>query len=575
MAKPLDETEVKALIAAAMSQAVATQQTAEGNSSSHTQSDVDSSLEAQHHTTGLAPYQHSPGNHSHDGVNSMPLDPSAIPALPNQVIPTILRQNGSLSVANNTWLEVTNTTLYFQGTVATNTYGFVIPALGWYDVRYFSSMTGNTAGRRMFGIKAKGTTGTPTFITYVSGAATALTTYWGGTALPVYLNAGEYSFWIFQDSGVTLNSSDGFCSVAPYGGGVGPKGDPGNTGATGIPGPIGATGATGPAGPQGNQGATGSTGPQGPIGATGATGPQGADSTVPGPVGPPGNTGPAGPTGPKGADSTVPGPPGIPGLVWRGTWNGIGPYAINDAVAYNNSSYIAIQNTGSNVPTNPAFWNNLAMQGATGPAGPTGAQGPQGVPGTPGASGVPAGTVIFWTGDFAALPTGYLLCDGTAYNSTTYPTLYAAIKTYYNISPSAGDPGGGWFRVPDFRGRFPVGFAPGQGDVDFSNFANFGGVKTAPQHAHAVPVHSHPLSSLGQALITVAAASPSIIMRRIAANFTPTHSIATTNATGYVTTQSSATELAGVTDGNTAAFTGNATTSTISPFLVINFIIKT
>ncbi len=36
----------------------------------HRSSDVDSSILAQHHTLGVGPNQSSPGNHTHDGVNS-------------------------------------------------------------------------------------------------------------------------------------------------------------------------------------------------------------------------------------------------------------------------------------------------------------------------------------------------------------------------------------------------------------------------------------------------------------------------------------------------------------------------
>src|SRR5947209_12220211 len=37
----------------------------------HNYDDCDSRPEAHHHTTGLAPYQHSQGDHTHDGINSL------------------------------------------------------------------------------------------------------------------------------------------------------------------------------------------------------------------------------------------------------------------------------------------------------------------------------------------------------------------------------------------------------------------------------------------------------------------------------------------------------------------------
>lgn len=39
----------------------------------HTNSDVDSDNESQHHTLGPNKYQASPGSHRHDGTDSVPL----------------------------------------------------------------------------------------------------------------------------------------------------------------------------------------------------------------------------------------------------------------------------------------------------------------------------------------------------------------------------------------------------------------------------------------------------------------------------------------------------------------------
>jgi hypothetical protein len=44
----------------------------------HDFDDVDSRPEAHHHTTGLAPYQHSSGAHDHDGMNSLVLSNAAV-----------------------------------------------------------------------------------------------------------------------------------------------------------------------------------------------------------------------------------------------------------------------------------------------------------------------------------------------------------------------------------------------------------------------------------------------------------------------------------------------------------------
>jgi hypothetical protein len=48
----------------------------------------------------------------------------------------------------------------------------------------------------------------------------------------------------------------------------------------------------------------------------------------------------------------------------------------------------------------------------------------------------------------------WLICDGSAYSTTTYAALYAVIGTVYGTSGSD-------FKVPDFRTFFPVGVGSG------------------------------------------------------------------------------------------------------------------
>lgn len=52
----------------------------------------------------------------------------------------------------------------------------------------------------------------------------------------------------------------------------------------------------------------------------------------------------------------------------------------------------------------------------------------------------------------AALPDGWLACDGSAVSRSQYPELYAAIGTAYG----AGD-GSTTFNVPELRARFVLG----------------------------------------------------------------------------------------------------------------------
>lgn len=77
---------------------------------------------------------------------------------------------------------------------------------------------------------------------------------------------------------------------------------------------------------------------------------------------------------PKG-DKGDPGSTGPAGLLWRGAWSNTAPYAVNDAVSYSGSAYVAIAGNQATAPTGSAYsstaWSLLASAGSTGPQGVT------------------------------------------------------------------------------------------------------------------------------------------------------------------------------------------------------------
>ncbi len=97
----------------------------------------------------------------------------------------------------------------------------------------------------------------------------------------------------------------------------------------------------------------------------------------------------------------------------------------------------------------------------------------------------PPGTVVAFAG--SAVPTGWLLCDGSAVNRGTYARLYTAIGTTYG----AGD-GAATFNVPDLRGEFIRGFDSGRG-VDGGR--SLGSMQTdqLQSHTHSDSGHAHGL----------------------------------------------------------------------------------
>lgn len=182
---------------------------------------------------------------------------------------------------------------------------------------------------------------------------------------------------------------------------------------------------------------------------------------------------------------------------------------------------------GERGPTGPQ--GPAGPQGARGPQGERGPQGPAGPTGPAGAGGgAPTGTVVSFAGHNA--PTGWLLCDGTQYSSSSYPTLYAIIGTTYGG-------GNGSFKVPDLRGRMPVG-------KNYGTFSALG--RTGGEENH---------------VLTNAEMAPDVYM----------------DVSG-----SKSTELVNIGGGNRWANTGRVNGAqagrahnNMPPYLVLNYIIKT
>lgn len=74
-----------------------------------------------------------------------------------------------------------------------------------------------------------------------------------------------------------------------------------------------------------------------------------------------------------------------------------------------------------------------------------------------GAGGPPTGSVTATAS--TSVPTGYLVCDGSAVSRTTYADLFTEI----GITHGDGD-GSTTFNLPDYRGRFLRGFDNGAGN---------------------------------------------------------------------------------------------------------------
>lgn len=110
----------------------------------------------------------------------------------------------------------------------------------------------------------------------------------------------------------------------------------------------------------------------------------------------------------------------------------------------------------------------------------------------------PAGTIIIYAGSGAA-PSGWLTCSGALLNKSDYANLSAAIGTSFNT----GGETAGQFRIPDLRGRVPVGAGTGTGGAS-SGTANITGGSSLTARSLGATI------SNGQERVTLSAAESGI-----------------------------------------------------------------
>ena len=130
-------------------------------------------------------------------------------------------------------------------------------------------------------------------------------------------------------------------------------------------------------------------------------------------------------------------------------------------------------------------------------------------------NGVPAGTIVPYGGaidpnDPNTFPAGWLCCDGSTVNRTTYAALYSAIGDAWGN----GD-GSTTFNLPDLRGEFLRGVNHGVGnDPDaagrtYSNPGGNTGDNVGSYQADNVASHNHEAESDGGNLFAKLTAGPS------------------------------------------------------------------
>ena len=180
---------------------------------------------------------------------------------------------------------------------------------------------------------------------------------------------------------------------------------------------------------------------------------------------------------------------------------------------------------------------------------------------------MPTGTIQMWP--TATAPSGFLLCNGASVSTSTYANLFSVIGYTFGGSGSA-------FLLPNYLDRMPIGvnsIAVAIGATGGSSSTTLS-VDNLPSHSHSAsstssssssvsdPGHSHSVNS--------AYNGPSSSTASTYSSASTATSFNTNTATTGISV--STTTTTNTTIGNTGS--GTAAT-TISPYLGINFIIKT
>ncbi|MDH6354656.1 microcystin-dependent protein [Dysgonomonas sp. PH5-45] len=105
-------------------------------------------------------------------------------------------------------------------------------------------------------------------------------------------------------------------------------------------------------------------------------------------------------------------------------------------------------------------------------------------------NGDPVGVIKEWGGLETKIPSDYMLCDGRSLSTTEYPELFEAIGFLYGGL-------GAEFKLPDFRGRFAVGYDSSKDD--YKTLGAKGGeekhtltIAETPEHKHIYPWGENP-----------------------------------------------------------------------------------
>jgi microcystin-dependent protein len=175
-------------------------------------------------------------------------------------------------------------------------------------------------------------------------------------------------------------------------------------------------------------------------------------------------------------------------------------------------------------------------------------------------------------------PSGWLICDGTEKAVADYGTLAGVLSTTYGaLTNGSGGVGTTHFRLPDLRGRVPMGAGTGRNVADSANLtARTLGAKISDAETHTltsaeIPGHTHPVSITDPGHAHTI--DPSQVFTALAANWGASYGapeIAYRQDYG----QTIFSNTTGITASATSNTGGGGAHNNVQPSTVINFIIK-
>ncbi|WP_417814781.1 phage tail protein [Thalassospira alkalitolerans] len=170
---------------------------------------------------------------------------------------------------------------------------------------------------------------------------------------------------------------------------------------------------------------------------------------------------------------------------------------------------------------------------------------------------VPTASVLPFAGSSA--PQGYLLCDGMEVSVTDYANLFAKIGATFGEASEEG-----LFKLPDLRGRVPVG--AGQGEALSDRLLGGGGGEESHQLTIAeMPTHDH-----GEVTSVNGNHSHSAV-----GGSSSTGALIEMSGQSYLRSQGSiSTSSAGAHSHTISAQGGDQPHNNMQPYLVLNYIIK-